>query len=142
MIQNVPPPLHLITNTGSAAPAGLVVPAHRMRSLHGADFGVRWSFNDPRRDSKRRKEPALGVDLQVEDLTPGDVLDEPMEWQAVRRTYRKEVGGSIPGSNRRCHTAVGSEVNNRLMSKALGLNRDQLCCKLPDEGCHNMLTPE
>lgn len=87
----------------------------------------------------------MGVDLQVEDLTRGDVLDEPMEWQAVGRTNRKEVGGSIPGSDRRCHTAVGSEMNNRLMSKALRLNRVKLCCKLPDEApsrCRNMLTPE
>lgn len=59
------------------------------RTLHGSDFTVSPSFNDPRRELKRREEPAVGVDPEVGDLTRSFFLE------------RKRVGGSIPGWEQR-----------------------------------------
>lgn len=58
------------------------------RNLHGSDFTVSRSFNDPRRELKRREKPAVGVDSGVGDLTWSFFLEE-----TARRPASSQRGG-------------------------------------------------
>lgn len=73
--------LHLCTLL-PAQPPQLQLASWRRGAGRGADSGVKWSVNDPRRDSQRRQGPDEGVCLQVQDLTCSHVLNELLEWQA------------------------------------------------------------